>query len=99
MLSSEQIKKMSPFIATALLLLVASTAQTDAQVPGPPGPPGTPGTVLRSHGPPGSEGLPGTKTSCPPVSSDLVGKISQSEPGEPTCLGSIPCEVPKIPPL
>ena len=99
MLSSEQIKKMSPFIATALLLLVASFAQTDAQVPGPPGPPGTPGTLLRSHGPPGSEGLPGTKTSCPPVSSDLVGKISKSEPGEPACLGSIPCEIPKIPPL
>ena len=80
-------QKMSPLTATALLLLMVSAAQAEALVLGAPGPPGP--------------GLPGLlepskiTTPCLTVNRELVLKM----PGEPSCLGSIHCEIPKIPPL
>ena len=73
---------MPPFAATALLLLMVSTAQTEAQATGARGPPGTPGPSK-------------TLAPCPTVSS----KSAVNVPGEPACLGLIPCEIPSIPPL
>ena len=76
---------------------MALIAQTEAQASGTPGTPGTPETP----GPPGTpitQGPPGTKVLCPPASS-ISSPQPPLQPGEPTCLGSISCEIPQIPPL
>ena len=85
---------MSSTTATALLLLMASITQIDAQAVETPS--STAEVQEPSRTPSSLTSLPGRKALCLPVNSI---RTSQPEPGEPTCLGSIPCEIPQIPPL